>query len=144
MKNLQVSKFSRWALVAGALFAALAVVLGAFAAHALKQVLDSYTLGIFETAVRYQMYHAIALLVVAVLAIVSKFPTGWLRLAAIAFTLGIVLFSGSLYLLALSGIKWLGAVTPLGGIAFIIGWLAMIVAVLKYPDQKVDTGAGDQ
>ena len=133
MNNLQVSKFSRSALVAGALFAALAVVLGAFAAHGLKQVLDSYYLGIFETAVRYQMYHAIGLLFVGVLAIVSAFPTGWLRLAAIAFILGIVLFSGSLYLLALSGIKWLGAVTPLGGLAFISGWLALLVAALKGP-----------
>jgi uncharacterized membrane protein YgdD (TMEM256/DUF423 family) len=122
-------------LVAGAGFAVLAVTIGAFAAHGLKQVLDAYSLGLIETAARYQMYHALALLIVAVFSAIPQFSTRWLRLAAIAFTLGIVLFSGSLYLLALSGIKWLGAVTPLGGVAFILGWLALIVGALKHPDQ---------
>jgi uncharacterized membrane protein YgdD (TMEM256/DUF423 family) len=81
------------------------------------------------------MYHALALLIVAVFSAIPQFSTRWLKLAAIAFILGIVLFSGSLYLLALSGIKWLGAVTPLGGVAFILGWLALIVAALKHPDR---------
>ena len=135
MITLQESRISRWVLVAGAGFAMLAVMIGAFAAHGLKQVLDAYSLGLIETAVRYQMYHAIALLIVSVISAVPLISPRWLKLAAITFTLGIVLFSGSLYLLALSGIKWLGAVTPLGGIAFILGWLALIIAALKKPDQ---------
>lgn len=109
-----------------------AVMTGAFAAHGLKQVLDAYSLGLFETAARYQMYHALALVIVAVFSTIPQFPSRWLKLAAFAFILGIVLFSGSLYMLALSGIKWLGAVTPLGGVAFILGWLAMIIAALKH------------
>ena len=135
MITLQESKISRWVLVAGAGFAMLAVMTGAFAAHGLKQMLNVYSLGLFETAARYQMYHALALLMVAVFSVIPQFPARWLRLAAIAFILGIVLFSGSLYLLALSGIKWLGAVTPLGGGAFILGWLALIIAALKNPDR---------
>ena len=137
MITLQESRISRWVLVAGAGFAMLAVMTGAFAAHGLKQVLNAYSLGLIETAARYQMYHALALLIVAVFSIIPQFPTRWLKLAAIAFTLGIVLFSGSLYLLALSGIKWLGAVTPLGGVVFILGWLALIVAALKNPDRGI-------
>jgi uncharacterized membrane protein YgdD (TMEM256/DUF423 family) len=136
MITLQESSISRWVLVAGAGFAMLAVITGAFAAHGLKQVLDAYSLGLLETAARYQMYHALALLIVAVFSTIPQLPTRWLKLAAFAFILGIVLFSGSLYLLAFSGIKWLGAVTPLGGVAFILGWLALIVAALKYPDQS--------
>jgi len=129
--TLQESRISRWILVAGAGFAMLAVMIGAFAAHGLKSVLDTYSLGLFETAARYQMYHAMALLVVAVISISPLFSPRWLKFAAFAFILGITLFSGSLYLLALSGIKWLGAITPLGGVAFIFGWLALIVATLK-------------
>jgi uncharacterized membrane protein YgdD (TMEM256/DUF423 family) len=135
MGILQESGISRWILVAGAGFAMLAVLTGAFAAHGLKQVLDAYSLGLVETAARYQMYHALALLIVAMFSTTPQFPVRWLKLAAIAFTLGIVLFSGSLYLLALSGIKWLGAITPLGGVAFILGWLALVVAALKYTDR---------
>ena len=131
MRELTTSKFNRSAIVTGAALAMLAVILGAFAAHGLKQMLDPYDLAIFETAARYQMYHAIALLIVGILASMPQFSTRWLKLAAIVFVLGIVLFSGSLYLLALSGIKWLGAVTPLGGVAFIFGWLLLIVAGLK-------------
>ena len=119
----------------GAIFAMLAVILGAFAAHGLKQRMDSYDLAIFETAARYQMYHAIALLIVGILASKPQFATRWLKLAAIVFVLGIVLFIGSLYLLALSGIKWLGAITPLGGTAFIFGWLFLIVAGFKQQPQ---------
>jgi uncharacterized membrane protein YgdD (TMEM256/DUF423 family) len=132
MITLQESRISRWVLVAGAGFAMLAVMIGAFAAHGLKQVLDTYSLGLFETASRYQMYHAIGLLIVAVISTIPQFSPRWLKFAAFAFILGIVLFSGSLYLLALSGIKWLGAITPLGGVAFLFGWLALIVAALKH------------
>lgn len=109
----------------------LAVMMGAFAAHGLKQVLDAYSLGLVDTAARYQMYHAIALVIVGVISTVPQLSRRWLKLSAVAFILGIVLFSGSLYLLALSGIKWLGAITPVGGVAFILGWCALIVATLK-------------
>ena len=135
MTTLHDSRISRWILVAGAGFAMLAVMTGAFAAHGLKHVLDADYLLVFETAARYQMYHAIALMIVAVISTMPQFSRGWLKLAAYAFMLGIILFSGSLYLLALSGIKWLGAITPIGGVAFIFGWLALLVAVLKHPAQ---------
>lgn len=133
MRESNTSRFYRAAIVTGATLAMLAVVMGAFAAHGLKQMLTPYDLAIFETAARYQMYHAIALLIVGILASMPQFSTRWLKLAAIGFVLGIVLFSGSLYLLALSGIRWLGAITPLGGVAFIFGWLLLIVAGLRKP-----------
>ena len=106
-------------LVAGALDAALAVGLGAFAAHGLKARLEPRLLEVFETGARYQMYHALAIVFCALLAARSPGATaaGWI------FQLGIVLFSGSLYALALTDIKVLGAVTPFGGVAFLVGWL---------------------
>ena len=131
MREINTSKFNRSVIVAGATLAMLAVIMGAFAAHGLEQVLDPYDLAIFETAARYQMYHAIALLIVGILASMPQFSPRWLKLAAILFVLGIALFSGSLYLLALSGIKWLGAITPLGGVAFIFGWSLLIVAAFS-------------
>ena len=115
-------------LFLGALLAGLAVAGGAFGAHMLKSILDAPMLAAFETGVRYQMYHALALCVVARLGEGNpKLPlaaVGWL------FTIGVALFSGSLYLLSLSGIRWIGAVTPVGGAALITGWalLAWIVA----------------
>lgn len=123
--------FSRWALCSGAALALLAVLSGAFAAHGLKTILDAQQLALFETAARYQMYHALALLVVGILASVRQFSESLLKLAAFAFILGIFLFCGSLYALALSGITWLGAITPLGGTAFLAGWLALMIAALK-------------
>lgn len=112
-----------WTL--GCIFAFLAVAAGAFGAHALRERLPSTLLAIFETAARYQMYHALALLFVARAA--ATWPGRLTRLAGWAFVAGIVLFSGSLYLLSISGIRWLGAVTPLGGVAFLSGW-AMLAA----------------
>ena len=123
--------FSRWALSSGAALALLAVLSGAFAAHGLKTILDTQQLALFETAARYQMYHALALLVVGILASAQQFSESLLKLAAFAFILGIFLFCGSLYALALSGITWLGAITPLGGTAFLAGWLALMIAALK-------------
>jgi uncharacterized membrane protein YgdD (TMEM256/DUF423 family) len=131
MNPLHVSMFSRRVLFTGAALALLAVGSGAFAAHGLKTMLDAQQLALFETAARYQMYHALALLVVGILACVQQFSRPLLKLAAFAFILGIFLFCGSLYLLALSGITWLGAITPLGGTAFLAGWLAMMIAALK-------------
>ena len=127
---------SRWVLSAGAGFALLAVITGAFAAHGLKAVLDAQQLALFETASRYQMYHALALLVVGVMLTNPQFSRSLLKLAALAFILGIILFSGSLYLLALVGVSWLGTITPLGGIVLLSGWLIMMVAALKPVRQK--------
>ena len=128
---MHISTFSRRVLGTGAALALLAVLSGAFAAHGLKTMLDAQQLALFETAARYQMYHALALLVVGILASLQQFSRSLLKLAAFAFILGIFLFCGSLYVLALSGITWLGAITPLGGTAFLAGWLAMMIAALK-------------
>ena len=110
--------------------ARLAVALGAFAAHALKARLEPQALAIFEVAVRYQMYHALLLCLIGMLPLS---PT--VRWAGVLSVLGTVLFSGSLYVLALSGVRWLGAITPLGGLCFLGAWLAVAVAAyrLAYP-----------
>jgi uncharacterized membrane protein YgdD (TMEM256/DUF423 family) len=107
----------------GAMNAGMSVAAGAFGAHALKAILSSDMLAIFETASRYQMYHGLALLGVGMMG--ARAPGRGLALAGWCFLAGIVLFSGSLYVLALSGIRWLGAITPLGGAAFLAGWIAL-------------------
>ena len=112
--------------LAGAVSAFLAVAAGAFGAHALRARLPADLLAVFETAARYQMYHALALLAVAILA--ARWPGMPLRAAGWLFIGGTVVFSGSLYLLALTGTRWLGAITPLGGLCFIAGWLALAIA----------------
>lgn len=119
-------------LLIAALSGLLAVVLGAFAAHGLRGKLDINLLNAFQTGVQYQMYHALALLAVALLSL--HFPqanlfswSGW------AFIAGMLLFSGSLYALALGGPRWLGPVTPLGGLAFILGWVILLVAAWRLP-----------
>lgn len=114
----------------GAAMAALAVVLGAFGAHALKSRLPASMLEVYHTAVQYHFWHALGVLAVG-LALQLLPEAAWLRTAGWLLTAGIVLFCGSLYLLALTGSKWLGAVTPLGGLAFILGWLALVVAALR-------------
>jgi uncharacterized membrane protein YgdD (TMEM256/DUF423 family) len=118
---------SRIMLAGGALAAFLAVTLGAFAAHGLRARLAPDLLAVFETGVRYQMYHALALLVAGVLAERRAQPA--LRVAGWSFACGMLLFSGSLYALSLSGVRALGAITPAGGVAFLIGWLALLHAV---------------
>jgi uncharacterized membrane protein YgdD (TMEM256/DUF423 family) len=107
-------------LTLGAVSALLAVGAGAFGAHALRQQLTPERLEVFETAARYQMYHALALLAVAWA--VGRWPGGTTSTAGWLFLAGTVLFSGSLYLLSVTGIRWLGAVTPLGGVAWIAAW----------------------
>ena len=102
----------------------LAVMLGAFGAHALKGRLDDYALGVFQTAVQYHFYHSFALLAVGILAL-SQPQTALLKSSGWLFLLGILAFSGSLYLLSITGVRWLGAVTPLGGLAFIAGWACL-------------------
>lgn len=111
---------------------ALSVATGAFATHALKAKLSDRALEIFETAARYQMYHAIALLVVALLLSRAEFAQSALVATGWAFVVGIVVFSGSLYALSLTDIKVLGAITPLGGAAFIFGWICLAYAGLNF------------
>ena len=118
-------------LAIASLLAGLAVAAGAGASHALKSRLTEKALMIWETGTKYQMYHALALLLVAVLITNESLPQTFLISAGIAFMVGIILFSGSLYGLSLTGIKWLGAVTPIGGVAFLIGWGCLVAAALK-------------
>jgi len=110
----------------GASLALLAVALGAFAAHGLKQRLEPELLTVFETGARYQMYHALALMAAGWAVTVGH--AGLARWAGRCFLAGTVVFSGSLYALALSGQRWLGAITPLGGLLFLAGWALLAVA----------------
>lgn len=118
---------NRSLLAAGAIHGAIAVAAGAFGAHALKARLSERALAVFETAARYQMYHALAIVLCAVVAgnLAGARLSGWL------FTGGIVLFSGSLYALALSDVKVLGAITPLGGLLFLAGWVWLAISALR-------------
>jgi uncharacterized membrane protein YgdD (TMEM256/DUF423 family) len=116
----------------GALSGFLAVAAGAFGAHALRDRLTTAMLDVFQTSVTYQMYHALALVGVGIL--LARFSTDgsvWLTTAGWLFVAGSILFSGSLYALALSGTTWLGAITPLGGVAFLIGWLALAIGIWR-------------
>lgn len=117
-----------WVLL-GALNAFVAVAAGAFGAHGLKARLSPELLAIFETGARYQMYHALGLLLVGVL--VHLRPSTTLTAAGWAMQLGIALFSGSLYVLALTNARWLGAITPLGGLAFLSAWALVATAALR-------------
>jgi len=123
--------FLRTAAVLGV----LAVTLGAFGAHGLKKIVPPETLGTFETGVRYQFYHTLALLAIAIL--FEKFPLRSIRYAGICFITGIVLFSGSLYLLTLLqatntvGLRGIGAITPIGGVFFIAGWVCLFIGIRK-------------
>jgi uncharacterized membrane protein YgdD (TMEM256/DUF423 family) len=118
-------------LFIGAIFGFLSVALGAFGAHSLKNVLNEYGESVYAKAVLYQMFHSMALLAVGVFQHLFKgisfSPAGF------AFLVGIVLFSGSLYALAITGTKWLGAITPIGGLAFLFGWAWFLLALSKIP-----------
>lgn len=120
----------------GAVSGALAVVLGAFGAHALKTMVPPETVSSFDTGVRYQFYHTFALFIVGML--YSQRPTAQLKWAAYSFLIGILLFSGSLYLLTwlkatdTVGLRGLGIITPVGGVFFIIGWLLLLVAAARH------------
>jgi len=113
----------------GALFAGLAVAAGAFGAHGLRGRLDADMLAVFETGARYQMYHALALLAVAWA--VTRWPDGYASAAGWCFVMGITVFSGSLYALALSGVRVLGAITPVGGVAFLVGWGLLVATAWR-------------
>lgn len=114
-------------LIIGSIFGALSVAFGAFASHALQNKLTPKALDIWETGTKYQMYHALALVLVALLITRLETTSTLLNVAGFAFITGIALFSGSLYALSLSGIKWLGAIAPLGGVAFLVGWSCLVV-----------------
>ncbi|MFB2836714.1 DUF423 domain-containing protein [Floridanema evergladense] len=115
-------------LIFGAIFGAMSVGAGAFASHALKEKLTERAIAIFEVGAHYQMYHALALLFVGLLFAQFEKPTPVLLISGWAFVAGVIIFSGSLYALSLTGIKWLGAITPLGGAAFIVGWSCLAIA----------------
>ena len=115
-------------LLIGALAGAVGVALGAFGAHGLRGRLTPEMLGVFETGVRYQMYHSLAILVVAVA--IPRTDGRLISVAGWCFTAGIAVFSGSLYILATTGITILGAITPIGGLAFLVGWACLAGAAL--------------
>lgn len=115
--------------LAGAVSAFIAVAAGAFGAHALRARLAPDLLTVFETGARYQMYHALALLATAWAS--DHWPGTPLRAAGVLFIGGTLLFSGSLYVLALTGARWLGAITPLGGLLFLAGWAALAIGIAK-------------
>lgn len=114
----------------GAALGGLAVAIGAFGAHGLRSMVTPDALVIFETGVRYHFYHAIALVLVGIFAIATPGATG-IAAAAWCFVAGIAIFSGSLYVMTLTGMRWLGAITPLGGVAFIVGWVLFARAALS-------------
>jgi uncharacterized membrane protein YgdD (TMEM256/DUF423 family) len=122
-------------LILGTLLAALSVALGAFGAHGLKKLVDADTIGIYQTGVQYQMYHALALIAVGILA--QRIDNAWINYAGFLFIGGIVFFSGSLYLLssfrAMNKVVpgFVYPITPLGGILFILGWIFLLFALLK-------------
>jgi uncharacterized membrane protein YgdD (TMEM256/DUF423 family) len=128
-----MSSTARLFLLLGSINAALAVIFGAFGAHALKARVTPEMLDVYHTGSQYHFYHALGLLLLG--AIAAQVPalansslfraSGWLMLA------GIILFSGSLYVLAITGVRWLGAITPLGGLAFIAAWVALVVGAVR-------------
>jgi uncharacterized membrane protein YgdD (TMEM256/DUF423 family) len=120
---------TRTFFILGALSGLVAVALGAFGAHTLRDRLSTDLLSIFETGVRYQMYHALALLLTAWA--ITRWAGPFSVAAGWLFVAGTVIFSGSLYALSLSGVRWLGAITPLGGVAFIVGWLCLALAAWR-------------
>jgi uncharacterized membrane protein YgdD (TMEM256/DUF423 family) len=124
-----MKKNSKTFLLFGSAFGFLGVALGAFGAHGLKAVLSPDMLSVFETGVRYQMYHAFAILITAVL--IEQFEIRQTVFAGWSFVAGIVLFSGSLYIVALTGIVSAGIITPFGGLAFLVGWFFLFLAAFK-------------
>ncbi|HSR87701.1 MAG TPA: DUF423 domain-containing protein [Pontiella sp.] len=124
-----MNTMARLFLSIGSISGALAVMLGAFGAHGLKGKLSEKMLANYMTGVEYQFYHTLALLFVGIIALHQ--PGRVLTASGWAFTLGIVIFSGSLYILALTGVTKLGAVTPIGGLMFIAGWILLAVSILK-------------
>lgn len=117
-----------WIIIGSAL-AALAVTIGAFGAHGLKSRVSADDLVIFETGVRYQMYHSLALILLGLIGV--NFQSNIVQLPAILFLAGIIIFSGTLYLIPLTGLRWFGAITPIGGTALILGWIVLIFNLIR-------------
>ena len=113
----------------GSILCGLGVILGAFGAHGLRERLTPEMLVVFETGVRYHLIHGLGLLAIAWAA--SRWPDTYVNIAGYLFVAGILIFSGSLYVLAITGISWLGAITPIGGVCLIIGWGLLAVGVLR-------------
>ncbi len=120
---------SRVLIMAAGILGLLGVVAGAMGVHALRDTLDARALSTFETGVRFQMYHALALLAVGSLA--GRWKTGFVKLSGVLFTAGVVLFSGSLYILAITGIGVFGAIAPLGGLSLMAAWTSLIVGAIR-------------
>ncbi len=123
--------FAQALLSAAAVVGALGVAAGAFGAHSLRGVLEPRMFEIFETAARYQLLHALALGLVGALLLFGgeRLNARWLRISGVLLLTGILIFCGTLYILSLSGVRWLGAITPIGGVAFIAGWIACAIGV---------------
>jgi len=117
-------------LVTAAILLALGVIIGAFGAHGLKSRVTPDLLQVYKTGVEYHFYHALGLLLIGVLSF--SMPSSYLDMAALFLVAGILIFSGSLYVLAITGIKWIGAITPIGGLSFIVGWILVVVGILKH------------
>ncbi len=128
--DIEMNSTTKLLLLLGSLNAALAVMLGAFGAHALKTRLSEHLMAVYQTGVQYHFYHALGLLLVGLIAF--HLPvSNWLKLSGWLMFAGIILFSGSLYMLALTNVRWLGAITPFGGMAFILAWFFLAFAVVK-------------
>ncbi|MFL2983276.1 MAG: DUF423 domain-containing protein [Candidatus Neomarinimicrobiota bacterium] len=117
-------------LIIGALMAALSVMIGAFGAHGLKSRVNSTDLEIFETGVKYQMYHSLGLILIGIIGF--HFRHDILTTPALLLFFGTIVFSGSLYVLVLSNLRWFGAVTPLGGICLVLGWILLSLNIFRY------------
>jgi uncharacterized membrane protein YgdD (TMEM256/DUF423 family) len=116
-------------LLVGIISGFLVVIIGAFGAHGLKDILDEYGKSIYDKAVLYQMFHTIIILLVGILN--KSHPELLLSLSGWSFLIGIIIFSGSLYALSITGLKWLGAITPIGGIFFLLGWLLFFINIIS-------------
>ncbi len=121
---------ARLAILLGSGNAVIAIVCGAFGAHALSHSLSNKMLSIFHTAVDYHFYHALGLIIIGILMTQYK-SAQLLKFSTVLMQLGIIIFCGSLYLLSVTGIKWLGMITPIGGLAFIVAWISVLLAFLK-------------
>lgn len=117
-------------LILGGINAALVVMLGAFGAHGLKAKLTADMLAVYQTGVHYHLFHALGLLAIGIVA-TQIADSVWLKWSGWLMLIGIILFSGSLYVLSVSGLRWLGMVTPFGGVAFIAAWIVFVIAIAK-------------
>ncbi|MBX7057974.1 MAG: DUF423 domain-containing protein [Leptospirales bacterium] len=127
--SVEIPRPARLILLLAAILGGLSVALGAFGAHGLRQMVGPREQEIFETAVRYQFYHCFALALVGVLGILAPPRARWWRLAAIAFVAGLFLFCGALYAIVFGAPRWFGAVAPLGGLSFIVGWMLLAIGL---------------